>query len=271
MKFRNKLAATVLALTLTVGGASALTGCSSDSGPITEDVTSNVAVDLDYSMFSTTMLYDTMARFSPNSEHMGKTMKIRADYGAVFDFCTNTFTPVVEQYDATACCAAYYPIELAENVKRPALGSRMEMIGTFNGDRITVTAITLYSGCFDDTEIEIDVANMLSDHAKEFVKNVGRLNNEYVGKTVRICGHFAKSNDGFYYVQGGDTTAGDNSLNPIWSIEIHSNNIDFPEITGNYIRAYEVIGTVSSYKTEDGKEWPCIEVQSIRPITTYTV
>lgn len=271
MKFRNKLAAAALAVTVTLGGASALTGCSSNNGPITEDVTSTVAVDLDYSMYSTTMLYDTMARFSADSEHVGKTMKIRADYGAVFDFHTNTFTPVVEQYDATACCAAYYPIELAEGVRRPALGSKMEMIGTFNGSCINVTAITLYSGSFDDTEIEINVANMLAEDARSFISQAKALNNEYTGMTVRVCGHYSKSNDGFYYIVGGDSEGGDGKLNSMWDIELHSSTVELPDFTDNYIHAYEVIGKISSYKTEDGKEWPCIEVQSIRPITTYTV
>lgn len=270
MKFRNKIAATVLALTLTVSGASALTGCGSGSGPITEDVTSSVAVDLDYSMFSTTMLYDTMAQFSGSSEHFGKTVKIRAEYGAVFDFSSNSFTHVVEQYDATACCAAYYPITLDEGVKQPALGSKMEMVGTFKDGYIAVSAITLYSGGFDETKIDINAANMSTSDVTAFTNKVRTLKNEYVGQTVRLCGHYALSQDGFSYLIGYDEGS-DGKLNSTWSVEIHSESVEFPEINDNYVRAYEVIGTVSSYKTEDGKEWPCIEVQSIRAITTYTV
>ena len=270
MNVKNKLAAAALAVAVTLGGASALAGCTSNDGPITEDVTSAIAVDLDYSMYSTTMLYDTMARFSGSSEHLGKTVKIKADYGAVFDFSSNTFTYVVEQYDATACCAAYYPIVLEEGVKQPALGSAMEMVGTFAEGYITVSAITLYSGGFDDTEIDINAANMTATEIVSFTNKVRALKNDYVGQTVRICGHYAMSQDGFSYLVGYEEGDG-GKLDSTWSVEIHSSSVEFPVINDNYIHAYEIIGTVSSYKTDDGKEWPCIEVQSIRPITTYTV
>lgn len=270
MNFRTKLAATALALTLALGGASALTSCGESTGPITEDVTSSVSVDLDYSSYSSTMLYDTMARFQGSSEHLGKTVKIRADYGAVYDFSSNSFVNVVEQYDATACCAAYYPIVLGEGVKQPALGSEMEMVGTFSDGYITVSAITLFSGSFDDTKIDINAANMSAADVVSFTNKVRTLNNSYVGQTVRICGHYALSQDGFSYLIGYEEGDG-GKLNSTWSVEIHSENVEFPEFNDNYLHAFEVIGTVSSYKTEDGKEWPCIEVQSLRPITTYTV
>lgn len=269
MKIRTKIAATALALTLTLGGASAFTGCGSGSGPITEDVTSTVAVDLDYSMYSSTMLYDTMAQFSGSSQHMGKTVKIRAEYGAVFDFSSNSFVNVVEQYDATACCAAYYPIVLNDGVKQPALGSSMEMVGTFGDGYISVSAITLFSGSFDDTAIDIDAANMSTTDITTLTTKIRTLKNDYVGQTVRICGHYALSQDGFSYLIGYDENG--NELKSTWSVEIHSESVEFPEINDNYIHAYEVIGTVSSYKTPDGNEWPCIEVKSIRPITTYSV
>ena len=269
MNFRNKLMSAILAATLTVSGSAFLTGCSGEK-EVTEDVTSSVNVDLDYSKYSSTMLYDTMAKFSTDTSLFGKTVKIRAEYGAVFDFSSNSFINVVEQYDATACCAAYYPIELAEGVKQPALGSKMEMVGTFGNGHIVVTGITLYSGGFDDTNIDINAAEMSPVEIINFATKVRTLNNEYVGKTVRICGHYSMSQDGFSYLVGYQDGEND-KLQSTWSMEIHSENVTFPEITDNYIRAYEVIGVVSSYKTPDGKEWPCIEVQSIRPITTYTV
>ena len=270
MKIRTKIAATALAFAVTVGCASALTGCSENSGPVTEDVTSAVAVELDYSMYSSTMLYDTMAQFSATSQHMGKTVKIRAEYGAVFDFSTNSFVNVVEQYDATACCAAYYPIVLGDGVKKPALGSKMEMVGTFSDGYITVSAITLFSGCFEDTEIDVNATAMSATEIVKFTNTVRSLNNSYVGQTVRISGHYAMSQDGFSYLIGYEEGS-EGKLNSTWSVEIHSETVEFPEINDNYVRAYEVVGTVSSYKTPDGNEWPCIEVKSIRAITTYSI
>lgn len=271
MKLRNKIAATALALSLTFSGVSAFSGCGTAEGPVSDDVTSSVTVDYDYSAYSTTMLYDTMTKFSTSSEYLGKTVKIRADYGAIFDFSSNNFVHVVEQYDATACCAAYYPIVLGEGVQQPALGSQMEMIGTFCDGYINVTAITLFSGGFDDTKIDINAANMSTAEVTALTTKIRTLNNEYVGQTVRLCGHYAKSEDGFSYLLGYDEGEGD-KLKSTWSVEIHtSGSVEFPTINDNYIHAYEVIGTVSSYKTPDGKEWPCIEVKSIRPITTYTV
>ena len=139
MKLKKQIIASALALTVALGCVSALTGCADANAPISEDVTSGVSVDLDYSMYSSTMLYDTMAQFSGSSQHLGKTVKIRAEYGAVFDFSSNNFVTVVEQYDATACCAAYYPIVLGDGVRQPALGSEMEMIGTFSDGYITVS------------------------------------------------------------------------------------------------------------------------------------
>jgi len=272
MMLKNKLLAAALAFTLTLGGVAHMTGCTARSNggePITEDVTSDVAVELDYSLYSSTMLYDVMTKFSGNSDLLGKTVKIHADYGAVFDFSSNSFVNVIEQYDATACCAAYYPLEFDEGIKVPALGSEIEMVGTFCDGYISVSAVTLYSGSFDETEININAANMSSDDIKNFTNKIRALKNDYVGQTVRICGHYSKSSDGFLWLVGYE---GDNSsATPTWSVEIHSESVSFPEIKDKYIRAYEVIGTVSSYKTPDGKEWPCIEVQSIRPITTFTV
>ena len=51
---------------------SSLTSCGGDEPIVGQDNTSALTVDLDYSKYSDTMLYDTMVKFSADSEHRGK-------------------------------------------------------------------------------------------------------------------------------------------------------------------------------------------------------
>ena len=243
-------------------------GCSNEK-PIGEDNTSATAVDLDYSKYSATMLYDVMSKLSAKT-HMGQTVKIRGDFGAVYNFATNSYINVIEQYDATACCAAYYEVRLADGVDRPAIGSRIEMVGVFEANYIKITAITLFKGKIDNTVPEIDAANMSKSELNTFLSTIKSTTNQYTGKTVRICGHYGSSN-GLSFVVGYKENALTNKLESDWSYELHSSTVEFPKVTDNSLRAYEIIGTVSSYTDADGKAWPCIEVTSIRSITTYSL
>ena len=266
---KNRAIATVLTVILIVSLAANLCGCGAASGPISEDTTSSIRVDLDYSKYSASMLYDTINKFSADSVHNGKTVKIKAEYGGFYNSATNTYINVIEKFDSTACCAAYYQVVLAEGITKPAIGSTVEIVGTFDNGFISVSALTLYSGSFDDTVIDIDASNMTRSDLDTFLKTIKSTPNEYTGKTVRICGHYAKSNDGFSYVVGYEQNAMGGNLTSIWDFEVHSETVEFPVFTDNYLNAFEIIGTVSSYQTA-GQTWPCIEVQSIRPITTFT-
>lgn len=125
----------VIFLTLSLLLSSSLISCKDDSDDnedlIGEDNTSQITVDLDYSLFSDTMLYDTIAMIQDGkSSAEGKTIKIRAEYGAYYDFNSNTFYNVIEKYDATACCAAYLELRFPDEIARPVLGSRIEIVGT---------------------------------------------------------------------------------------------------------------------------------------------
>lgn len=265
----NRAIAFLLALILSVSLIATVSGCASDSKPIGDDNTSALAVDLDYSKYSASMLYDTINKFSADSEHNGKTVKIKAEYGGFYNSATNTYINVIEKFDSTACCAAFYQVVLAEGITKPAIGSTVEIVGTFENGFISVSALTLYKGSFDNTAIDIDASNMTRSDLDQFLKTIKSVPNEYTGKTVRICGHYAKSSDGFSYVVGYEQNALGGNLTAIWDFEVHSETVEFPVITDNYMNSYEIIGTVSSYQTA-GQTWPCIEVQSIRPITTFT-
>ncbi|MBR2460788.1 MAG: hypothetical protein IKB34_06135 [Clostridia bacterium] len=259
----------ILTLLCTVATA-VLSGCGGSGTVSGKDNTSGIKVDVDYSRYSDTMLYDAMQKFASDSDLLGKTVKIRAEYGGVFDFTKNTYINVIEQFDATACCAAYYQLKLGEGVEKPHIGSEIEIVGTFEKGYINVSALTLVKGNFDTTKVDVDAANMSRDDLTAFLDTIKLPNNEYKGKTVRICGHYAKSKDGFHYLVGYESSLMSNQLTSTWSFEIHSDSVEFPEINDNYIYAYEIIGTVSTYTVDNGT-WPCIEIISFRPITTYNV
>jgi len=212
------------------------------------------------------MLYDVMTKFSDKS-NIGKTVKIRAEFGAVYNYATNTYINVIEQYDATACCAAYYEIRLADGIDRPAIGSKIEMVGVFESGYIKVNELTLIDGEIDNTVPEIDAANMPKAELISFLSDIKSVNNEHKDKTVRICGHYGMNN-GLSFIVGYKQDTG-NKVKAEWNYELHSDNVELPTINDTYIHTYEVIGTVSSYKDSSGGVWPCIEVKSIRPITTY--
>ena len=142
------------------------------------------------------------------------------------------------------------------------------MIGIFEADYIKVTAITLLNGEIDNTVPEIDASNMTKSELTAFLSAIKNTQNQYTGKTVRICGHYGSNKD-LSYVVGYKQNTVSNKLESEWSFELYSSTVKFPEISDNYIHTYEIIGTVSSYTDTNGSVWPCIDVKSIRPITTY--
>lgn len=259
----------LLAVILLTAVAATVCGCGGANRPIGEDNTSAIKTDLDYSKYSASMVYDTINKFS-SADNLGKTVKIRAEYGGFFSFPDNSYINVIEKFDSTACCAAYYQVILAEGITTPAIGSTVEIVGTFEEGFISVSALTLYSGSFDATTVDVDASKMSVSELNSFLATIKTVPNEYTDKTVRICGHYAFSEkDGFRYLVGYEENALSGKLTTTWDFEIHSETVAFPETIDNYLNCYEVIGKISSYQLA-GQTWPCIEVQSIRPITTYT-
>lgn len=270
----------VIFLTLSLLLSSSLISCKDDSDDnedlIGEDNTSQITVDLDYSLFSDTMLYDTIAMIQDGkSSAEGKTIKIRAEYGAYYDFNSNTFYNVIEKYDATACCAAYLELRFPDEIARPVLGSRIEIVGTVcdNGKYIDVTAMTIVSipdnvSSASETKFDIDTTTLSVSELKSLIGEFGNIGNSYTGKTVRICGGYEMSKDGYSYLVGYQKNAIGSNVTSTWNIELHSDKVEFPSATTGYVNCYEIIGTISSY-IEGGTKYACIEVETILPISTY--
>ena len=271
---KKSLISLLLLLTLLLSFAPA--GCGKGEEVIGEDNTSALSVDLDYSKLSDTMLYDTMTTFvTKDFDGYGKTVKIRAEYGAYFNFEKNEYYNVIEKFDATACCAAYYEVRLADGVQTPAIGSRVEIVGKFvgadGGGYIDVTALTLYSGGLDASVPDIDTADLSLTELQAFLGQAGVVGNQHTGKTVRLCGHYAyNEKEDLHFLVGYKKNPVSGQLSTTWSIELHSETVQFPKITDNYVYAYEIIGTVSSYTVENAT-YPCIEVSSVRLVTNFTV
>lgn len=239
---------------------------------------SNNAIDLDYSRYSDTMLYDTIGKLqSGEISAEGKNIKLRAEYGAYYDFNTNSFVNVIEKYDATACCAAYLELRFPDTIAKPVLGSSIEIVGTVRGSGksgyIDVTAMTTISipnsaSSATEPKFDLDTTTLSASELKSLVGELGKIGNSHTGKTVRVCGSYDMSADGYSYLVGYQKNAIGSNVTSIWNIELHSSKLEFPSATPGYVNCYEVIGTVSSY-VEGGIKYACIEVESILPINNY--
>lgn len=266
-----------LILTLcTIITAAALTGCEESKESVEgSDNTSFLETDVNYSKYSSTMLYDTIYNLYTGETSLdGKTVKIRSDYGAYYDYTTNSVKYVIEIYDATACCAAFYELRFADGSSLPAIGSRIEIVGTVYGSGSTgyieVTAWTLINGSFDTAEIDIDATQMSLSDLEDFLDKINTVSNQYSGQTVRIFGHYEKNSGGYSYVKGFKSSSMSDTLTTIWGFELYSDSVEYPEVTAGYLNCYEIIGTITTYTASDGT-WPCIKVQSIRVVNNYYI
>ncbi len=221
------------------------------------------------------MTYDTLASLASGEINAdGKVIKIRAELGAYYNFKTNGYTTVIEKYDATSCCAVYYEVRFPDDITLPPLGSEILISGTAHGvgesGYIDVNTLDTVSLSATVTDVDIDTVAFTAEELAEFIEACAVDNNEYIGKTVRICGGYESS----YLLRYYHDTQKDKYLANKHAL-LHSDTLEFPEVDPRYMNCYEIVGVIEAphHEISDGVAYdhPRINVTRILPINQYTV
>lgn len=227
---------------------------------------------LDYRLFTDTMVYDEINKLSTGELSAdGKTIMLKAELGAYYVFSENRFMTVIEKYDATACCAAYYELRFSDAAARPTLGSSIEISGTVHGTGsegyIEVTECKTVSGA-PAASADIDTTAFTSEELTEFLETCSATGNEYIGKTVRICGGYEPERlISYYRTQSGKIYAKKLAV-------VHSDALELPQVDTGYMNCYEIVGIIEAPRLEisDQKSvwYPCISITQISAVNNYT-